>query len=167
MERFEHIKRISGNDLLRIEKLVRIIWPIAYKDIISSEQIEYMLVSGYSIESLILQSQNQQFYVVTDENNVDLGFVALEHFKSEHKTKIHKLYVLNNIQQKGLGTLLINFATTEAKNTGNKLLFLNVNKFNSAQKFYTKLGFEITKDVVIDIGNGYVMDDYIMEKKLI
>lgn len=166
MERYERIKLVSGNDLLRIEKLVRIIWPIAYKDIISFEQIEYMLASGYSIDSLIQQSETQKFYVFTDENNVDLGFVALEHIKGEQKTKIHKLYVLSNLQQKGIGTLLLNFVAAEAKNTGNELLFLNVNKYNSAQIFYTKLGFEITRDVVIDIGNGYVMDDYIMEKKL-
>lgn len=167
MDRFENIKLITGNDLHRIEKLVRIIWPIAYKEIISSAQIEYMLASGYAIDALIRQSETQQFYIFSDEHHVDLGFLALEHFKTEQKTKIHKLYVLSNIQQKGIGTLLMNFAAKDAKNIGNKLLFLNVNKYNSAQQFYTKLGFEITKDVVIDIGNGYVMDDYIMEKKLI
>ena len=167
MERLENIQRISGNDLLRIEQLVRVIWPIAYKEIISSEQIEYMLMGGYSIASLMKQSETQQFYIFTDENNVDLGFVALEHFTNENKTKIHKLYVLSNLQQKGIGTFLMNFAATEAKKMGNEVLFLNVNKYNSAQKFYTKLGFNITNDVVIDIGNGYVMDDYIMEKTIV
>jgi hypothetical protein len=43
---------------------------------------------------------------------------------------------------------------------------LNVNKYNSAQDFYKKLGFCIDYEEVIDIGNGYVMDDYVMEKEL-
>jgi ribosomal protein S18 acetylase RimI-like enzyme len=45
-------------------------------------------------------------------------------------------------------------------------LFLNVNKYNSAIQFYHKIGFEIAKEEVIDIGNGFVMDDYVMEKQL-
>jgi hypothetical protein len=41
-------------------------------------------------------------------------------------------------------------------------VFLNVNKYNKAKFFYEKLGFTITKEEVIDIGNDYVMDDYVM-----
>ena len=49
-----------------------------------------------------------------------------------------------------------------AKSNQQKGVFLNVNKYNNAQFFYEKLGFTITKDEVIDIGNDYVMDDYVM-----
>ena len=44
-----------------------------------------------------------------------------------------------------------------------KAIFLNVNKYNNAIHFYMKQGFTKVKDEVIDIGNGYVMDDYVME----
>ena len=43
---------------------------------------------------------------------------------------------------------------------------LNVNKYNSAVQFYEKLGFFRAKEMVLDIGNGYVMDDYVMQLNL-
>jgi ribosomal protein S18 acetylase RimI-like enzyme len=52
-----------------------------------------------------------------------------------------------------------------AKNNYQKGVFLNVNKYNKAQFFYNKLGFTISKEEVIDIGNNYIMDDYVMELK--
>ena len=47
-----------------------------------------------------------------------------------------------------------------------KTLSLNVNRFNSALTFYEKIGFKIIDEVNVDIGNGYFMEDYIMEKQL-
>jgi hypothetical protein len=31
---------------------------------------------------------------------------------------------------------------------------------------YQKIGFEIIEELVIDIGNGFIMDDYKMEKSI-
>jgi ribosomal protein S18 acetylase RimI-like enzyme len=58
---------------------------------------------------------------------------------------------------------LINFIENKAFLNNQEALLLNVNKNNNAQYFYNKLGFIISKEEVIDIGNGYVMDDYVME----
>jgi ribosomal protein S18 acetylase RimI-like enzyme len=71
--------------------------------------------------------------------------------------------VLPSEQGKGLGKLLIDKAIEIAIAQNQKAIFLNVNKYNKARFFYEKLGFTIVKDEVIDIGNGYVMDDYVME----
>jgi hypothetical protein len=54
----------------------------------------------------------------------------------------------------------------EAKNNDNTILTLNVNRYNQAQYFYKKIGFSITKEEVIAIGNDFVMDDYVMEKSI-
>ena len=82
------------------------------------------------------------------------------------KTKIHKIYVLPETQGLGLGKLLFEKVREEAIKANQEAIFLNVNKYNNAQHFYTKLNFEIVKEEVIDIGRGYVMDDYVMEVKL-
>jgi len=71
--------------------------------------------------------------------------------------------VLPTEQGKGLGKLLIDKAIEIAIAQNQKAIFLNVNKYNKARFFYEKLGFIIVKDEVIEIGNGYVMDDYVME----
>jgi ribosomal protein S18 acetylase RimI-like enzyme len=47
-----------------------------------------------------------------------------------------------------------------------KALQLQVNRFNKAKEFYEKLGFTVIKTADFDIGNGYFMNDYVMEKKL-
>ncbi len=59
---------------------------------------------------------------------------------------------------------MIDYIEQQALAFGDKALFLNVNKYNSAIHFYQKTGFVIAKEEVIDIGNGFVMDDYVMEK---
>jgi hypothetical protein len=41
-----------------------------------------------------------------------------------------------------------------------------VNKYNKAKDFYLHNGFEIAESVVVQIGNGYVMDDFIMRKMI-
>ena len=45
-------------------------------------------------------------------------------------------------------------------------LRLQVNKRNKAKDFYEKIGFTVLYEFDFPIGNGYVMDDYLMEKKL-
>jgi GNAT superfamily N-acetyltransferase len=72
------------------------------------------------------------------------------------------LYVLPDKQGLGCGKLLLSFIISEAKKHQSSLLHLNVNKQNPAVHFYLKCGFEIDKEVVLDISNGFVMDDYEM-----
>jgi len=73
---------------------------------------------------------------------------------------------LSNHQGKGIGKALINFIANEANERHQKGLILNVNKKNKAIRFYESIGFTISNEEVIDIGNGYVMDDFVMEKEI-
>ena len=89
---------------------------------------------------------------------------SFEHnHKNENTTKIHKIYVLPETQGTGLGRQFFELVKDKAIENNQEAIFLNVNKYNNAIHFYTKLGFTKVKDEVIDIGNGYVMDDYVME----
>lgn len=85
---------------------------------------------------------------------------------STAKTKIHKLYVLPEAQGKNIGAMLVNYISEKAKYNHQSAIFLNVNKYNSAQIFYKKIGFIVAYEEIIDIGNGFVMDDFVMEKVL-
>jgi len=71
--------------------------------------------------------------------------------------------LLPETQGKGFGKFMINEIVKIAKSNNQKGIYLNVNKYNTAKFFYEKVGFTIVKEEVIDIGNGYVMDDYVME----
>ncbi|RZL05186.1 MAG: GNAT family N-acetyltransferase, partial [Pedobacter sp.] len=80
--------------------------------------------------------------------------------------KLHKLYVLPEMHGKGIGKILMNEVLNQVKRLGGRALHLNVNKKNKAKTFYEKAGFEIKEAVNLDIGNGFFMDDYVMEMKL-
>ena len=69
-------------------------------------------------------------------------------------------------QGKGIGKTLIDFIENVAKENHSTALSLNVNRFNKALHFYQKLGFEIVGEVNIELDHGYLMEDYVMEKKI-
>lgn len=161
------IFQISNSDIFRIKTIAELTWPDTFKDILSDEQIRYMLDWMYSIEVLASQIDNgHQFYVLT-ENEKDLGFVGIElNYPNQGNAKIHKIYVLPEFQGKGIGGKLIEKVVQYSKLNKINSLTLNVNRFNKAIDFYLKKGFKITKEENIDIGNGFLMEDYVMEKIL-
>ena len=156
---------------LKIEQLQIVIdltnkiWPIAYSEILSKAQLDYMIEKFYTINALqsLIEDKKHIFYLAQADNGEHVGFVSYEINAAPSRTKIHKIYVLPKTQGKGLGKQFIELVQKKAIENHQNTLFLNVNKYNKAQLFYKKLGFTITKEEVIDIGNGYVMDDYVME----
>lgn len=150
-----------------IKQLAHTIWPEAYKDILSKAQLAYMLDLFYSKAALEnqLQEKKQQFILIK-ENTTFIGFAAYELNADVQKAKIHKLYVLPNKQGLGLGKKLLKYIEQKAIDAGQEALFLNVNRYNTAIHFYEKNNFKIIQSVDISIGNGYLMEDYIMEKVL-
>lgn len=161
-----HLEKITNTQLPIIKDLAYTIWPTTYGEILSSEQLNYMLDNFYSVESLEKQMDNGQVFEVLLEDKNIVGYLGYEFNCSDTGLlKIHKIYLLPETQGKGFGKFMIDEVVKIAKNNNQKGVFLNVNKYNNAQFFYNKLGFTITKEEVIDIGNDYIMDDYVMELK--
>lgn len=157
--------KINAAQLQIIQDLAYAIWPSAYGEILSKEQLQYMLTKFYSFDALEQQmiEKKHVFYIAVDNFDKPLGFVAYELNCEPQKTKIHKIYVLPETQGTGLGKQLVALVKEQALENNQKTIFLNVNKYNKAKLFYEKLGFVIIKEEVIDIGNNYVMDDFVME----
>lgn len=152
------------DDVARIREIAEITWPVTYSSIISLEQIDFMLNWMYDTTTIATAiKDSKQDFIVLLENNQIIGFSGIEYdYNNQAVTRIHKLYVLPDKQGLGCGKLLLSFIISEAKKHQSSLLHLNVNKQNPAVQFYLKCGFEIDKEVVLDIGNGFVMDDYEM-----
>ena len=147
-----------------IIELTKKIWPVAYGEILSKAQLDYMIEKFYNETALReLIQKGHVFYLAQDDKDNYVGFVSYEINSEPNKTKIHKIYVLPQTQGTGLGKQFFELVKEKAIENNQKAIFLNVNKYNNAINFYTKLGFVKVKDEVIDIGNGYVMDDYVME----
>jgi ribosomal protein S18 acetylase RimI-like enzyme len=159
-----HIRRAQLHELPILESLARQIWPSTYAHIISQAQIDFMLNWMYSFAALKTQFEAGHEFFILQAAGLDSGFMALESVKLGElsELKINKLYVLPSLQGKGAGRALINKAIERAKANQASSIFLQVNKANEAKNFYLKLGFEIREEAVFDIGNGFIMDDYIM-----
>lgn len=155
-------------DYETIRQLAYKIWPVTYGPILSKEQLDFMLGAFYSIETIRKNvTESRHVFLLVKENDQDSGFVCYEHqYKNKLETRIHKIYLLPEIQGKGIGKLLLEKVAALAKEVQSKRLSLNVNRFNTALYFYTKNGFQITAEEDIEIGSGYLMEDYIMEKQL-
>jgi ribosomal protein S18 acetylase RimI-like enzyme len=156
------------NDIKQIQNIVNITWPITYGEILSKEQLDYMLGLFYSTEALTEQyNKKVQLFYMIDEDETNIGFIGIEHnYNGEALTKIHKIYLLPETQGKGIGKKVIDEIGKLALENNSKALLLNVNRFNTALGFYKKIGFEVKEEVDIEIGNGYLMEDYVMKKKL-
>ena len=159
------IQNNTDENFTSIRAIAKEVWPIAYGAILSQEQLDYMMEMMYSVSSLREQANEKGIhFILATENDISVGYAAYEHnYNGMLKTKIHKIYVLSNQQRKGIGRILIDYITNEATQNKQEALLLNVNKNNIAQHFYKKLGFDISYEEIIDIGNDYVMDDYVME----
>lgn len=157
----------ANGDFETIRDLAYAVWPGTYGHILSKDQLDFMLSSFYSAETLAKTVDNGHQYVLVVEDGKPLGFMGYEHhYKGNPVTRLHKIYVLPETQGKGIGKMLIDKAEALARENESRALSLNVNRYNNALGFYQKIGFEIVGEEDIDIGHGYLMEDYKMEKKL-
>ncbi|EIA08006.1 GNAT family N-acetyltransferase [Flavobacterium frigoris] len=158
----------SANDYKIIQEIAYQTWPETYGAILSKEQLEFMLDAFYSVSALNdnVVSKGHHF-LLAKEDDVVLGFASYEHnYQRNNRTRIHKIYVLPKTQGKGIGNTLISHIEKLGIENKSTALSLNVNRFNSAYTFYQKKGFVVIEEVNIEIGHGYLMEDYVMEKQL-
>ncbi len=160
-----NIQEASPADITLIRELTFKVWPQTYSNIISKEQIDYMLDMMYSEQSLIRQMKEQHEFIIVNDGAEPVGFASFS-LQSPGVYKLHKIYMLPSMQGKGAGRFVINEILKAIQRKGGQALQLNVNRNNKAVDFYRKNGFEIIREEDIDIGNGYFMNDYVMEKKL-
>lgn len=156
------VVRVTIKDIPIIQQLSNIVWPATFADILSSDQIKYMMEMMYSTKSLKQQIESGHQYVLVKKDDEYLGYLSTQYFTEENYTKIHKIYVLPNMQGKGVGKALINYAKKQAREDKSLSLRLNVNRYNKALQFYQHLGFSILYTEDIDIGNGFLMEDYVL-----
>ncbi len=158
------LRKAKEEDISIISDLAEQIWPQTYSSYISEVQLRFMLNKMYNKGELLDQLQNGHIFLIASENGKELGFAGFSIIDAPNKIyKLHKLYVLPEMHGKGLGKLLINEVVNLAVRKGGKTLQLNVNRNNNAKDFYIKAGFNIKETVDLDIGNGFFMNDYVME----
>ena len=154
-------------DFETIRSIAHTTWPVTYGEILSKEQLDYMLDKMYSDATLLENLNKGHHFILINKDSVCLGFASFEHrYLNEKCTRLHKIYLLPETQGKGMGKMLLEQITALAKENQSEIISLNVNRFNKAHAFYKKMGFQVVAEEDLAIGNGYLMEDYKMELKI-
>lgn len=162
------IEPLAERDVPALIALAREIWMAHYPAIISIGQIEYMLDQRYRVPLIAeqLRDPGHWWHVLWDDGRM-LGFSACERSDQPGQMKLDKLYVHHDRHGQGLGSRLLVHAEALARAQGCHTLYLQVNKHNQkAIRSYQRNGYQVRESATFDIGQGYVMDDYVMEKRL-
>jgi GNAT superfamily N-acetyltransferase len=160
------IERLAKNELELIRSMAHEIWPICFKDMISQEQIKYMLEWMYNLNQLEENFVKGHIFIVLREQEENIGFASFEIRNEKSYIRLHKLYVNPKQHHKGSGRKLLEYIYSLGREYKLNALDLFVNRTNPAVNFYQKIGYEIVESIDLDIGNGYFMNDYRMKIKI-
>ena len=160
------IEALAPGDVEALCALARSIWRAHYPPIIGTAQTEYMLAQRYDPAVVLAElGRGDVWWDVLREDGELAAFAST--LRTGDELKLDKLYVDPARQRRGLGAMLIGRACERARALGLRSLVLAVNKHNhTAIAAYRKHGFVIRESVVKDIGEGFVMDDYVMMRKV-
>jgi diamine N-acetyltransferase len=154
-----------------IARLAHDIWYEYYVPLVGRAQVDYM-VSRFQSTGAMEQQLGEGYEYFLLERPEDgtvrtIGYCAIQPQPAQESLFLSKLYLLRDARGGGTGRVCMEFIEQLGRGRGLKLLWLTVNKGNPAVKVYERLGFGIAADLVMDIGGGFVMDDFRMEKPLL
>lgn len=153
-------------DIKNIIDLAHISWHDTYSNIITEEQIHFMLQKFYNEDVLfehIASTQNILRILETEEGDL----IGYSHtiYVSDKEARLSKIYFYPQYKAQGLGTYMLQDVENILKDKGIEFLTLNVNRNNPALHFYLKKGFSIIDTVDIPL-DKFFLNDYVMQKKL-
>lgn len=148
-----------------IAKLASIVWHEHYIPIIGIAQVEYMVAKFQTSEAMQQQAKEDYQYFIIKYNSKNIGYLSIK--KNDKELFLSKIYILKEYRGLKTGKASMTFIESKAIDFKCKTISLTVNKNNTNSiKAYEKTGFKNTEAIVLDIGNGFVMDDYKMTKTL-
>ena len=155
----EQIKTIVG--------LAREIWQEHYEPIIGRKQVDYMLDKFQSEKALVEQlGESCEYYLVVHQGQ-SVGYVSVVPDKSGSALMISKLYVRKSERGHGFGKKALRFVENLSLKREITRIWLTVNKNNARSiAWYSRMGFRNAGSIIQDIGGGFVMDDFRLEKTI-
>ena len=159
----------TEEDVMTIHDMAEIVFRHTYRDILSSEQMDYMMEWMYSPANLKKQLEDGHVYFMAYRDDNPCAYVSIQPDGTGEDGKmlfhLHKIYVMPSEQGSGLGKKLFAQALSYASSVAcgrPASVELNVNRNNPAVGFYRHLGLKILRQGDFHIGNGFYMNDYIM-----
>ena len=162
----EYSKVTSPKDVENVAKLADHIWKEYYTPIIGEEQVQYMLSKFQQEDAISKQIEKDQYdYYLFKYKGLEVGYMGIQ--RREKELFLSKLYISKYYRNKGVGRQAFSLAERLARQNECNKITLTVNRNNkSSIEVYLQKDFKIVKEEKMDIGNGFIMDDFIMEKNL-
>ena len=160
------IREAGINDVSTIHKLAHQIWWPTYENVLSKDQIAFMLENIYDELSIKKQLEEGNTFLLLLAEKRPKGFASFSKTAIDKTYKLQKIYLHPDQQGKGTGKQLLKSVEDKVKELGAAHLILNVHRDNKARFFYEKNGFYIIQELDIPYQN-FVLNDYIMQKDLI
>jgi GNAT superfamily N-acetyltransferase len=157
----------AAAQLQKVAELAHEIWYEYYVPIIGRPQVDYMVAKFQTTEAMAEQIASGYEYFLVQKGAADIGYFAVQAQPAERRLFLSKLYLLDQHRGGGTGRACMEFIERLGRDRGLTALWLTVNKGNPSVKAYQRLGFSIAAEIVMDIGGGFVMDDYRMEKSVV
>lgn len=152
---------LQVNDVV---KLADEIWHEHYSTIISDAQICYMLEQFQSVSAIQTQIEKGYRYFLIYDEELPAGYCSIRYDRKDGRLFLSKIYVRKESRRKGLGNRLFSLVMELAKEAGLCKVWLTVNRNNSdSVQIYKRKGFLIDHEEDNEIGEGFIMSDYIME----
>lgn len=150
----------TSQEIEQLFELLSVIWKEVFTPIIGKEQVAYMMRHYQSIDNITQEIEDDVHYYFLEYNSQPVGYTAFQ--DQGEKIYISKLYLSQSFRGKGLMSSVFDWYETLGKG---KTLFLNVNQGNHlAIAVYEHRGFTKVGERYVDIGEGYIMNDFIYEK---
>ncbi len=157
----------TNDDINAVATLARAIWTQHFTPIIGASQVDHMLSKFQSAEAIEGQIADGWEYYLIGSGDTWYGYTGLVPDTENSRMLLSKLYLLSNARGKGLGKALLGFIENISVTKGCQTIWLTVNRFNDTTiAWYKRRGFVIVDEVKKDIGDGFFMDDFIMEKQI-
>lgn len=161
----------TPEDRAALATLASEIWHEYWPALIGEAQTDYMAEQFQSLEAIerdVAEHAYEYWFLRTAEDGRTVGYTGGRVEPETNRFFISKIYLLKEHRGEGLCSATIRFYERLARERGLDALYLTVNKRNEmAIRAYKAKGFEVIDAAETDIGDGYIMDDYIMEKKLV
>jgi ribosomal protein S18 acetylase RimI-like enzyme len=157
------IRNAVTTDIPLIRRLAQEIWPETYGQLLSKDQLTYMLELFYSPTALDTQMREGHRFLILEEDGVPQGFADFSEIDPPGTVKLHKLYVLPSGQGKGWGRQLLERVIALSSALEAHAVLLQVKRDNKAKHFYEKMGFRVLHELDLEIGGGFFMRDYVMQ----
>ena len=152
----------TDSEIQDIAILANEIWHQHFIPIIGEAQVEYMVEKFQSYPAIKSQIENDgyEYYQIFCGHTM-AGYTGIH--QENNALFLSKLYIKKDFRGQHLATKALDFLIQLCKERGLGKIWLTCNKYNSnTLAVYDHLGFVITDEQVADIGNGFVMDDYIL-----